>query len=79
MALRRSELEIETMPKQKRWEIKRELEAAENNIQTAQGHIVKYGHEFETIHPEIYQQFCDLVHALNLIKESIKTIRENQI
>ena len=79
MVLLRSELEKRIMPKQKRWEIKRELEAAENNIQTAQGHIVKYGHEFETIHPEIYQQFCDLVHALNLIKESIKTIRENQI
>jgi len=64
------------MPKQHRWEIKRELEAAENNILTAQNHLVKYGHEFETVHPDIYAHFCDLIRALGLISDSIKTVRE---
>jgi hypothetical protein len=64
------------MPKQHRWEIKRELEAAENLMNTAQNHIVKYGAEFEPVHPEIYAQFCAIVSALDKLKDAVKTIRE---
>jgi len=59
------------MPKQHRWNIKRELTSAVNNLNTAQNHIIKYGHEFEEPHPDIYKQFCDLVHAIGLLKDAI--------
>jgi len=64
------------MPKQHRWEIKQELEAAENNLNTAQYHIVKYGWEFEKPHPETYQMFTALVQALEMIKGSIKQLKD---
>jgi hypothetical protein len=65
------------MPKQHRWEIKRELAAAENNLNTAQNHIVKYGYEFEQAHPEIYNKFCEIVSSLGVFKDAIAAIRES--
>lgn len=64
------------MPKQKRWELKRELEQAEGNIDTACQYIVRVGTKFKGVH----DGYCDALEAvwltLQLTRKTLTDIRD---
>jgi len=64
------------MPKQHRWYIKRKLDQAISSVDRAQKYLVEVGQEYKTPHPEIYQQFCDVVAYAELLKKMIQIIRD---
>ena len=64
------------MPKQKRWFLKRELDYTVNAIERGQEHIISVGKEFQPIHPEYAEACLRLFTALELVKHSVKELRD---
>jgi hypothetical protein len=64
------------MPKQKRWNLKRELDRACSNISNAQIHIVKVGEEFRPFHPEYTEALQTIFTACETVKEHIEKVRD---
>lgn len=65
------------MPKQKRWQIKRELDQAAGNVRKGQAVLVAVGSEFESFHPEIYVHFCLIVATLEETAKGIDKLKDS--
>lgn len=65
------------MPKQKRWHLKQQLDLAINALDRAIDNIAKTGHEFETVHPKIYDNFCAIASAIEVLKQVVEKQRDS--
>lgn len=65
------------MPNQRRYAIKQSIGFAEQNIRKGQEQLIAVSVPFETVHPEIFQQFCVIVQALEMMLETTKRLRES--
>jgi hypothetical protein len=63
------------MPKQTRWRIKRQLDHAIKHIEQGRDWVVMVGSEYEKVHPDIYESFCSIVTALELVKGAVSDMR----
>ena len=64
------------MPKQKRWEVKRECDRAAEDIIRAQTHVVRAFGQYEEPHPDIFRQAASVVQALETAKDLILMLRD---
>jgi hypothetical protein len=64
------------MPKQKRWSMKRDLDAALNNIRSSQDKVIRVGEQFKGIHDDYYQPLLAIFGALEAVTEAIENMRD---
>lgn len=65
------------MPKQKRWAVKRDLDRSDEYLNHAQDYLAKWGHEYQSYHPELYDAFVAAVNGIELVKGLVSRIRES--
>jgi len=64
------------MPKQKRWQLKRQLEQAENDIERSQRNLIIVGAEFSGVHDNYYEALAKIVEGLEWFKSSVAKIKD---
>ena len=64
------------MPKQKRWQLKRQLEQAENDIDRASRNIVMVAAQFEGVHQAYFEYLSLVLQALEQVKPMIDKVKE---
>jgi hypothetical protein len=65
------------VPNQTRWRIKRVLEQVELNIKKAQEYLTTEAQLFKDVHKDIYDTFCSIVTALEVILPCISKLKES--
>ena len=64
------------MPKQKRWQLKRDLDQAINLCSTANEYIVRVGSQFKGVHDDYYQALERIYVALEVTIKSIREVKD---
>ena len=64
------------MPKQKRWQLKRSLEQAVNDLDRCQKNLITVAAQFDGVHPEFYKALSIQVQGLELSKGFINQIKD---
>jgi len=64
------------MPRQMRWLIKRDLEQAIGNIETAEGKIATTGERFKGIHDNYYKAFEAVFITLENVITVVKKLKD---
>jgi len=64
------------MPKQKRWQLKRQLEQAENDLDRCQRNLIIVGADFSGVHDEYYNAIASIVEGLELFRSSVAKIKD---
>lgn len=64
------------MPKQHRWQIKKQLDQADLACKKAQNYVVGIGYEFKEYHPEYYDAFSAIVQTLETVRTAIQRLGE---
>ena len=64
------------MPKQKRWQLKRQLEQAENDMDRCQRNLIIVGADFSEVHQEYYEAIASIVEGLELLRSSVTKIKD---
>jgi len=64
------------MPQSKRWALKQELDRAIKQLEQAEDKVVKVGHEYKEKYAEIYQNYCNAVNGIEVIKNLLQTLRD---
>lgn len=64
------------MPKQKRWQIKRDMDRAVEYIKRAQYQLTKWGSQYSGPHPDYYEGFSALVLILDTAISGINDLRD---
>lgn len=64
------------MPKQKRWQLKRQLEQAINDIDRCERNLALVGAEFAGVHDDYWQALSSIVQGLELLRGSLEKIKD---
>jgi len=64
------------MPKQKRWQLKRQLDQAVNDLERAQRNIIIVAYQFEGQHDDYYDALAKVVYSIDLTREVVDSIKE---
>ena len=64
------------MPKQKRWQLKRQLEQAENDLDRCQRNLIIVAADFKGVHDEYFEAIANLVQGLEHFKALVNQVSE---
>ena len=64
------------MPKQKRWQLKRQLEQASNDLERAQRNIIIVASQFDGLHPEYYEALAQVLKGIELTRVAVDQIKD---
>lgn len=64
------------MPKQRRWQLKRDLEQAVGNLDTASEYVVRVGSQFKGVHDEYYQALESVFVAIQVTIKRVNDIKD---
>jgi len=64
------------MPKQKRWQLKRQLEQSENDLDRCQRNLIIVAADFEGVHDEYYGALSAIVKGVEMTKEAVISIKD---
>ena len=64
------------MPKQKRWYLKRELDYAIGNLDSAEDKVLRVAKPFEGVHDDWFDRFIKVVASIHITIEVIKQLRD---
>lgn len=62
------------MPKQKRWQLKRQLEQAVNDLDRCQRNLIIVAADFEDIHHEYYVAISAILQGIELTKAAVSDL-----
>lgn len=65
------------MPKQKRWDVKRKCDMSVGNLNSAIDNLVNAGFQYKDVHPDIFDNFCKIVIAIQGVQGCIKQLRDS--
>lgn len=64
------------MPKQTRWQLKRDLEQAVGNLDTASEYLIRVGSRFKGVHDDYYQALEQIYVNLQIIVKAINDVKD---